>query len=290
MDPVIFHNREVVPLKQAHLSPGQVGLFTGWGVFTTLRLYRGLPFVFERHWARLTRDASRLGIPLPFAQEAVSNAVQELARANHRPEGMARMLFVKNRGGLWSEARDRPETDLLIFTRELVPWPLAHRLQLVPQGIFSAGHYAGTKTLSWVPHATVLEEAHAAGFDDALLVNERGHLAECTSANIFLVREGKIRTPPLASGCLPGITREILLEIAPRAGVEIGEEDLTTRDLSASSEAFISSTTREVAPVGFISPDWYFPAPGKTAQTLERAFKEYVQSWLAQASTPLPSN
>jgi branched-chain amino acid aminotransferase len=283
MDPLIFHNRGILPLKEARLSPGQMGLFTGWGVFTTLRLYRGLPFAFDRHWARLARDASRLGIRVPCAQEAAWNQTRELALANHREEGMARILLVKNRGGLWSDAGDLPETDFLIFTRELTSWPASHRLQLVPQGIFSGGHYAGTKILSWVPHATVLEEAHAAGFDEALLLNERGELAECASANIFLVREGKVLTPPLASGCLPGITREILLEIAPRVGVKILEAELTTQDLPSVVEVFISSTTREVAPVDFVSPNWKFPAPGKTTLALEQAFKEYVHSWLARA-------
>ena len=213
MDPLIFHNDRIVPLKEVRLSPGQVGLLMGWGVFTTLRLYRGVPFAFERHWARMARDARLLEIPMPYEQEAVRHAVVELARANNHPESMARVSFVKNRGGLWAQADDLPPTDLLIFNRELVAWPGAHRLQIQPQGIFSTGRFAGAKMLSWVPHAAVLEKAHAEGFDDALLLNEKGQLAECTSANIFLVCGGKVLTPPLSSGCLPGVTREVLLDV-----------------------------------------------------------------------------
>lgn len=288
MDPLIFHNDRIAPLEEVHLSPGQAGLLTGWGVFTTLRLYRGIPFAFERHWARLVRDAERLEIPISHTLDGVRRAVIELAAANQRPEGMARLSFVRNVGGLWADAGGRPPTDLLIFARELVPWPAAHRLKIQPMGIFSGGRYAGAKMLSWVPHAATLERTRAEGFDDALLLNEKAQLAECTSANIFLVRGGKALTPPLTSGCLAGITREILFEIAPSAGIELKEADLTTADLSTAEEVFVSSTTREVAAVQTVSPDWKFPAPGQITVTLERAFKHYVETCLDAASSPRP--
>lgn len=256
----------------------------GWGVFTTLRLYRGLPFAFERHWKRMARDAERLQLSVEYSEETVCGAVEELARANHRPEGMARVSFVKNSGGLWSQAENLPPTDLLIFTRELTAWPTVHRLTLLPMGIFSSGQYAGAKMLSWVPHAAVLERTHREGFDDALLLNERGRLAECTSANIFLVRSGRVLTPPLSSGCLAGITRDILFEIAPRAGIELVEEELTPDDLCAADEVFVSSTTREVAAVGEVSPDWKYPAPGKITERLEDALTKYVHAYLQRAA------
>jgi branched-chain amino acid aminotransferase len=282
MDPLIFHNDRIKRLSEAHLSPGQVGLLMGWGVFTTLRIYRGVPFAFERHWARMVRDADRLEIPMPYEQELVRQAVVGLARANRRPEGMARVSFVKNGGGLWAQADNLPPTDLLIFTRALVAWPVAQRLLIQPMGIFSGGRYAGAKMLSWVPHAAVLERAHAEGFDDALLLNEKGQLAECTSANIFLVRNGKVVTPPLSSGCLAGITREILFEIAPQAGIDLLEGELTLDDLASADEVFISSTTREVAAVGAISPDWKYDAPGRITRSLEESFQAYVESYVGE--------
>jgi branched-chain amino acid aminotransferase len=281
MDALVFHNDRIIPLGEVHLSPGQVGLLMGWGVFTTLRIYRGVPFAFERHWARMTRDAERLEVAMPYAMDHVAGSIRELAAANSRPEGMARVSFVKNQGGLWSQAEDLGPTDLLIFTRELVPWPAAQRLTLQPMGIFSGGRYAGAKMLSWVPHAAVLARAHEAGYDDALLLNEKGNLSECTSANIFLVRGGRVLTPPLSSGCLAGITREILLEIAPQVGIEIREQELTAQDLTTAEEVFISSTTREVAAIDRIDPDWKFPAPGQITTALERAFQEYIHVYLA---------
>ncbi len=280
MDGLIFHNDRVRPLEEARLSPGQAGLLTGWGVFTTLRLYHGEPFASERHWLRLSRDAARMRMTLEYQEDFVRRAIIELARANRRAEGMARVSFVRNTGGLWSDAKGPPAVDLLVFTRELPPWPAAHRLMLQPMGILSGGEYAGAKMLSWVPHIAMLERARAEGFDDALLLNEKAQLAECTSANIFLARQGKVLTPPLGSGCLPGVTREVLLEIASGAGIELREQDLTAEDLSTAEEAFVSSTTREVAAVGFISPKWTYSGPGKITQALEEAFCRFVQSYV----------
>ena len=280
MDPLILHNDRILPLEEAHLSPGQMGLLMGWGVFTTLRIYEGLPFAFDRHWARLSHDAERLNIDLPYEQEGVRESLIRLGKANQRPEGMARVSFVKNQGGLWAQAPNLPPTDLLAFTRELVAWPTAHRLKIVPNAVFSAGRLAGAKMLSWVQNAATLERVHAEGFDDALLLNEKGQIAECTSANFFLIRGGRILTPPLSSGCLPGITRDVLLEVIPGAGFELVQQDLTPADLSSASEVFISSTTREVAAVGSIDSRWNYPAPSEIARALEKAFQEYVRSHL----------
>ena len=280
MDTLVFHNGRIIPLSEARLSPGQMGLLMGWGVFTTLRVYEGKPFAFDRHWARMSHDAERLGMSLGREQEAVRQSVSKLAEANNRPEAMARVSFVKNRGGLWAEAGDSPETDLLIFTRQLVAWPAVHRLKLQQHALYSATHLAGAKMLSWVQNAGLLEKAHAEGFDDVLLLNESGHLAECTSANIFLVRENRVLTPPLASGCLPGVTRDVLLEVVPQAGFELSEQDLTPDDLASASEVFMSSTTREVAAVGSIGAQWVYRAPGKITLTIAEAFKEYIRTRL----------
>ena len=280
MDALIFHNDRIIPLSEARLSPGQMGLLMGWGVFTTLRVYDGKPFAFDRHWARMCHDAQRLGMNLGRDQEEVREIVSRLAESNHRPEAMARVSFVKNCGGLWAQAGDRPETDLLIFTRQLVQWPEVHHLKLQQHALYSATRLAGVKMLSWAQNAALLEQAHAEGFDDVLLLNENGHIAECTSANFFLVRGNKVVTPPLCVGCLPGVTRDVLHEVVPQAGFELREENLTPEDLASADEVFISSTTREVAAVGSIDSQWRFNAPGKITATIEKCFKDYVRSHL----------
>jgi branched-chain amino acid aminotransferase len=228
----------------------------------------------------MAHDAERLGMTLAHEQEAVRRAVTRLAEANDRPEGMARVSLVKNHGGLWAQAGNRPETDLVIFTRELVRWPAIHHLKLEPHAIYSATRLAGAKMLSWVQNAALLEQAHAEGYDDVLLLNERGQIVECTSANVFLVRGGKVLTPPLSAGCLPGVTRDVLREVVPGAGLELLEENLTPEDLSSAAEVFISSTTREVAAVGSIDSQWVFDAPGNITTKIEQRFKDYVRAHL----------
>jgi branched-chain amino acid aminotransferase len=278
MDPLVYHNDRIVPLTDARLSPGQMGLLMGWGVFTTLRIYEGAPFAFDRHWERMTRDAERLGVALNYSREAVRQAIIKLAASNRRLEATARLSFIKNHGGLWADAPDHPPTDLLIFTRELVAWPAAHKLQLIPNAVFASGRLAGAKMLSWVQNVGTYERAHAEGFDDALLLNEHGHLVECTSANIYLVRGGQVFTPPLRSGCLPGITRDVLGEVIPGAGYKLIEQDLTPDDLGSAQEVFVSSTTREAAGVGSVSPKWEYPSPGPVTRDIAAAFKRYVRT------------
>lgn len=283
MDQFIFQNDRVVTLAESRLSPGQMGLLMGWGVFTTLRIYRGVPFAFELHWARMERDAKRLGVQIAQTQSTVHKALQQLTDANHRTEGMARVSFIRNLGGLWAQAPNRPSTDLLIFTREVASWPAAHRLSLQPMGIFSGGRFAGAKMLSWVQHAALLETALEEGYDETLLLNEKDQLSECTSANVFLVKQGKVLTPPLSSGCLPGITREILLQQAPIGRTQLHERDLTVDDLSSADEVFVTSTTREVAAVKTISPHWNYPAPGQVTVSLAKTFRQYVQDYVGRA-------
>jgi branched-chain amino acid aminotransferase len=283
MDRLVVHNDRIVPLEEIRFSPSQAGLLTGLGVFTTLRLYRGQPFRFDLHWHRMAHDAERLDVPLCYEESAVRKAIVRLARTNARQEGAVRLSFIKNSGGLWTPPVDHPPTDLLAFTYELKAWPAVHRLCLQPMAIFAAGIYAGAKMLSWAPNTSTLDRARADGFDDALLLNEKNQLAECTSANIFLARSGQVLTPALSSGCLAGVTRDVLIEIAPTAGVKIIEQNLTTDDLTSAEEFFISSTTREVAAVGHIAPRWDYPAPGPVTQVLAEAFRKYVDATVPAA-------
>lgn len=286
MDPWVLHNGRILPRAEARLSPDQSGLMAGWGVFTTLRLYGGRPFEFPRHWQRMTRDAARLGIDWLYSEAAVGGQIVELARANQRPEGMARLWFVRNHGGLWADNTAPPATDLVAFTRELPLWPDAHRLLMVPDAVYSAGVLAGAKMLSWAQNSLLAERARRQGYDDALLLNEHDQLAECTSANVFLAIGGKVLTPPLASGCLAGVTRDVLFEIAPRAGIELREQVLTPDDLKSAEEVFISSTTREVAGVGLVGStqgaEMKWKVPGRITSALESAFRRYVEEKLGK--------
>ena len=281
IDHLVVHNQAILPVEECRLSPGQAGLLLGWGVFTTLRLYGGVPFEFDRHWERMARDAARLNVPLEVERAVALKLATDLARANQRSEGMARVSIVRNFGGSWSLAGGLPGADLLIFTQPLPSWPESYRLQLQPGAVYSEGAFAGAKMLSWAANSRFMEKARAEGYDDALLLNERGQLAECTSANVFLVVGGTVVTPPLSSGCLPGVTREILLKISPQAGIRIVEGELTTAALDRAEEVFISSTTRDVGRVREIAGRWKYVA-GNVTRSLSEAFRQYVEAHRAQ--------
>jgi len=280
-----FHNDRILPIEQVRLSPGQAGLLSGWGLFTTLRIFEGEAFAFERHWRRLEKDAARTGLPFPFEAAKVRVQLGELLRVNQVREGTARIYMVYNRVGFWQSGESFPEVDLLLYTAGLPAYREPARLALREHGRHAASPLAGVKVTSWLNNVWNLAEAQKRGFDEVVLLNERGEVAECTAANIFCVRGDKGLTPPLSSGCLEGVTRAVLLEIAPDAGVTIEERALRPEDLFTADEVFISSTNRSLLGVGEIEGRAIASAPGPVTQKLERAFAAYVADYIARRAT-----
>ncbi len=276
----ISHNGRLLPIQGARLSPGQSGLLNGWGLFTTVRIVEGIPFAFGRHWKRLERDAERTHCPFPFEEEAVRGQLSEVLRANEVREGCARIYAVANQTGLWRSDENLPAADLLICSADLPAHPEPVRLSVREHGRHAASPLAGAKVTSWLNNVWCLAEAQRAGFDEVVLLNERGEVAECTSANIFCVRGGRVATPPLDSGCLEGVTRNILLEIGAGAGAPMEERTLFPEDLYAADEVFISSTNRGVLAVAEIGGRKTAAVPGRVTQQLERAFAVYVREYI----------
>ena len=278
----VFHNHRMVPIEKVRLSPGQAGLLSGWGLFTTLRILEGEAFAFERHWRRLEKDAARTRVPFLFDAEEIRGHLHELVRANGVREGTARIYVVYNQAGFWQSDEPLPPVDLLLYTAGLPPCRQPARLTLREHGRHAASPLAGVKVTSWLNNVWNLAEAQQGGFDEVVLLNERGEAAECTAANIFCAREGKVLTPPRDSGCLEGVTRAILLEIAPGVGVPIREQTLRPEDLFAADEVFISSTNRSLLGVGEIAGHRFASAPGPITQRLERAFAAYMADYVAR--------
>ena len=156
---------------------------------------------------------------------------------------------------------------------------------------YAASEFAGTKNLSWSENLTWYERAHEQGLDEVVLLNERGEVCECTSANIFAAvsrHKAQVWTPPLASGCLPGVTRALLLEEIRVPGLQVGEKTLLPADLEAADEIFITSTTRELLPV--VSVEGLKVGSqrgenGKVREQLQKAFTAYVENLYCVAET-----
>ena len=276
----VFHNGKVLPIDGVRLSPGQAGLMSGWGLFSTLRVFERVPFAFERHWRRLSRDAERTRCPFPFEEASVREQLDQVLRANDVVEGCARIYVVYNHPSLWRSDEKFPAADMLMCSSDLPAHREPVRLDVREHGRHAASPLAGVKVTSWLNNVWSLEEAHEAGFGEVVLLNERGEVAECTAANIFCVREGRVLTPPLASGCLPGITREVLLEVGSRAGVPVAEHTLLPQDLYSADEVFISSTNRNIISVEEIAGRKMRAMGGPLMRNLGTIFAGYVREYV----------
>jgi len=141
----VFHNERLATIEEVRLSPGQAGLISGWGIFTTVRIFEGIPFAFERHWKRLERDANRTHIPFPFNAERVREQLGEVLRANHVKEGCARIYAIYNQVGFWRSGEELPPTDLIIYSADLPSYSQQARLGLREQGRHAASPLAGVR-------------------------------------------------------------------------------------------------------------------------------------------------
>jgi branched-chain amino acid aminotransferase len=281
----VFHNDRLLPVEDVRLSPGQSGLMTGWGLFTTIRIVERVPFAFERHWRRLSRDAEKTRCPFPFKAEAARDRLLEVLHANQVDEGCARIYVIHNRAGAWRSDEGFPAADLLICSSALPPHAEAPRLAIQEHGRHAASPLAGVKVTSWLNNVWNLQEAQQAGWDEVVLLNERGEVAECTAANIFCVRGGQVSTPPLSSGCLEGVTRGLVLDLGPQAGIPVEERTVFPDDLYSADEVFISSTNRNVIGVAEINGRKISIPSGPVVQALERAFIRYVREYVEARTT-----
>ena len=277
----VFHNDEVKPVEKTRWSPGQAGLICGWGLFTTVRIVRGEAFAYERHWRRLEKDAALIRLPLIYSGARVRVQLQELIRTNRVKEGCARIYLVWNTVGSWKSDEKMAEVDLVIATADLPHYPEMVRLALREHGRHAASPLAGVKTISWLDSVWAAEEAKREGYDEVVLLNERGEVTECTAANIFAVRNDKVITPPLSSGCLEGVTRGVLMEIAAEVGTTVVEQAMRPEDLYAADEVFITSTNRNVIGVKEIAGRIIGAGVGgELTKKLDAAFETYLNDYV----------
>jgi branched-chain amino acid aminotransferase len=280
----VLHNDRIRDASDHVLSPGQVGLLAGWGVFTTLRVADGVPFAFERHWARIARDAAAMHVPLPQDAEEVRRRLLELIEANRAFNATLRLVIVRNGGGMWAGPSTGRASDVIALTADSKDWGEGVKLAYVKNARHAACEFSGAKILSWAMNLTWVESAQERGLDEVVLLNEHGEVAECTSANIFASTGGQVWTPPINAGCLPGITREVLLGEIHVPGIQIAEKNLTTAELESADEVFITSTTRNLLPVLEIEGKKI----GRTDQTRHRlaeVFGEFVDRYVTAHKT-----
>jgi branched-chain amino acid aminotransferase len=277
----ILHNETIREASAASLSPGQVGLLSGWGVFSTLRVSEGVLFAFERHWSRISRDAAAFHVWVPEDPEPVRAKLLELVEANGAHNATMRVAIVRNGGGMWANTGAQRASDIIALTADTKDWARGVKLAYQQNARYSASPFSGTKILSWSMNLTWLETAQGRGFDEAILLNERGEAAECTSANLFIAQGSQVWTPPLNSGCLPGITRELLLGEIRVPGFRVEEKALKPEEIEAADEVFITSTTRDLLQVVQIEGR-KVGRTDRACRALGAAFSEYVSNYVAE--------
>jgi branched-chain amino acid aminotransferase len=289
MHPLMLYGDEIVPHSSRVLSPGQTGVMNGWGVFSTLRAAKGVLFEYHRHWLRMKQDADALGVEMPCSEDELELRLLKLLEANKCPEATVRVSIIRNYGGAWDGHSSESRSDLVGFTAPLKDWGADVALGVQPNARFAANEFVGAKVLSWCMNLAWLERANKRGMDEVLLLNEHGQVAECTSANVFAKFGNRVLTPPLSSGCLPGITRQLLLDTVRVEGYTMEEAPLTVEDLEQADVCFISSSTRNVLAVRSIEGKPLRQDPAFVdawANAFEEHLQEYVRTYPRRASIP----
>jgi branched-chain amino acid aminotransferase len=280
----VLHNREIRDSSERSIAPGQVGFLNGWGVFSTLRVTDGVLFAFRRHYDRMQRDAETLHVPFELTPEELEARLRRLVEANAAANATLRVAVVRNRGGIFESSPSPLASELYAFTADLAHWGDGVRLRYVPNGRFGVSPFSGRKVTSWAQNLVWYEQAHQEGFDEVIFLNEAGEVSECTSANIFIIKGDQVLTPPLGtSGCLPGVTRALLLEEISVPPFTIRESALAPSDLEEADQVFITSTTRDLLPVLEVD---HAPLPQSRAslKILQDAFIQYRHAYVRSCS------
>jgi branched-chain amino acid aminotransferase len=275
---IVWIDGALLDLRDARISPLDRGLVVGDGVFETLRVYDGVPFAWRRHFARLAYSAAGLGLALPDP-DRLRAAADAVIAANDLTSARLRVTVTGGEGPPGSSRAGAVPTAFVVA----VPFQAAHpttRVAVTPWTRNERSAVAGLKTISYAANVRALAFAEGLGAEEALFANTAGNLCEATGSNVFVVRDGVAITPPASAGCLLGVTRGLLLEIAAGCGVEAREADVPMAELASVSEMFVSSTTREVQAVStMLDPprdDRVLGAPGPVAACLAQAFRELV--------------
>ena len=276
MDRLIYYNETITDAAEIRLAPTIAGVVYGWGVFTNLRIYEGQPFAFDRHWDRLVRHAEKARVAIPIQRERVEQALGELIKANSVQQGKARLMILKGDAGAWRTEKGR-ESEVLIFTSPNVQRagePLA--MTLSPYRLLSSNPLAGVKQTAMLENLLAFEEARGRGFSEAVMLNERGEIVSATAGNIFWVEGDELLTPSPHTGCVAGITRSFIQEIAARVNIYLVEGSYPLQRVLDAAEVFVTSGLREIVSVASFDFKHYDLTQLRVTRNLSREFQKLL--------------
>lgn len=252
---IVFMNGTLVSENDAKVSVFDHGLLYGDGVFEGLRSYGGQVFRLDAHIDRLWESAKAICLEIPMSKKEVSSAVNATLEANQLLDGYVRLVVTRGAGslGLDPNRTSHPQVIVIADTITLYPHEFYDKgLSIITastQRTHSAALSPRIKSLNYLNNIMAKLEGLRAGCVEALMLNHKGEVAECTGDNIFVVRSGTLVTPPSDAGILEGITRGAVIELAAAAKIDCQEKTLVRHDLYTADECFLTGTAAEVIPV-----------------------------------------
>jgi branched-chain amino acid aminotransferase len=285
MNKAVSIDGQLVAEKDAKISVLDHGLLYGDGLFEGMRVRAGRIFRLEQHLARLELGARALGLDLPFDGEGRARIVRDTVRAFAQKEAYVRLLVTRGEGPLGVDPTTCKQPTLVCIVAEIGLYSAEQRAQgltLVTSSYRRPNpdvQDVAIKTLNYLGSALAKQEAKKQGADEALLLNQSGRVAEASVANIFALRGRTLSTPPAIDGCLEGINRGAVLELARELGFSVGERSLGRRDLLAADEVFLTGSGAGV--VGVRSLDGRAIGRGRTGEItleLERRHRGLAES------------
>jgi branched-chain amino acid aminotransferase len=276
---LIYLDGKLVPKEEATVSVYDHGLLYGDGVFEGIRVYDGNIFRLHEHLVRLYESAKTIWLDIPLALEELERATIETVAANGQRDAYIRLVVTRGKGDLGIDPTKCAKATLIIIVDKISLYPPEFYEKGVPLVTASTRRIPmecldpRIKSLNYLNNILAKIEARRAGMPEALMLNLRGRVAECTADNIFLVRNGSVRTPRLTDGALPGITRAAVLELARELGLETRSAAMGLYDVYNASEVFLTGTGAEIVPV--VSVDGRTIGDGKPGETTKRLLQRF---------------
>jgi branched-chain amino acid aminotransferase len=283
----VYLNDRLVPRSEAVVPVFDHGFLYGDGIFETMRVYDGVAFKLHEHLMRLERSASLIGLALPADRGAMESAVHETLEANGYKDAYLRVTVTRGCGPIGLDATLCKKPTFLIIANEFHGYPT----DLYDEGVkliisrtrrnASEALDPRIKSLNFLNNVLAKMEAVQAGAFDALMLNPKGLLAECTISNLFFLREGTLCTPSIKCGILDGITRGTVIELAGREGIPVIEGRFREEDIRAAQEVFITGSMVEIVPVSTLN-DLTYETDGVCAR-LREAYSRHVGEYVRKA-------
>jgi len=278
-------NGKLVPERSAKVSIFDHGLLYGDGVFEGIRSYSGRVFMLDEHIDRLYRSAKAIGLEIPMTKQGMARAVVKTCKANKTMDGYIRLVVTRGVGtlGLNPYLCKKPQIIIIAANIQLYPKKLySEGLRIVTVGTVRNHPEAvnpAIKSLNYLNNILAKIEAINNGVMEAVMLNGQGSVAEATGDNIFVVRGNELITPPVHAGILEGITRNVVMGIADREGLNVSEATMSRYDLYTADEVFLTGTAAEVIGVVDIDNRQIGDGkPGKVTRNLERHFRKFAKS------------